>query len=51
MRSGSIPECIALQWLLYSVKYVVCQFASDADGVKLLTCQFAGDAEGVELLT
>lgn len=37
MRSGSIPECIALQWLLYFEKYVVCQFAGDADGVELLT--------------
>lgn len=37
MRSGSMPECIALQWLLYFVKYVVYQFAGDADGVELLT--------------
>ena len=37
MRPGSIPECIALQWLLYFEKYVVCQFAGDADGVELLT--------------
>ena len=37
MRSGSIPERITLQWLLYFEKYVVCQFAGDADGVELLT--------------